>query len=110
MSPPLKVRAEIGNERRVFTFATAFRIGRTDDCEVCIKNEHVSRKHAEVVFENGAWLIRDLHSANGIFVNGEKVQSVPVFTSLKIRLGIRGTFCRVCGGSASATARTGSGG
>jgi len=90
--PPLKVRAEIGTERRVFTFAKAFRIGRTDDCEVCIKNEHVSRKHVEVVFENGTWLIRDLKSANGIFVNGERVQSVPLFTALKIRLGIQGPF------------------
>jgi hypothetical protein len=90
--PPLRVRAEIGDERRVFTFDRAFRIGRTEDCEVCIKNEHVSRKHAEVAIENGAWLVRDLHSANGIFVDGEKVESVPVFTALKIRLGIYGPF------------------
>ena len=90
--PPLKVRAEIGTERRIFTFAKPFRIGRTDDCEVCIKNEHVSRQHVEVVFENGNWLIRDLHSANGIFVNGERVQSVPLFTALKVRLGILGPY------------------
>ncbi len=90
--PPLRVRAEMGDERRVFTFAKAFRIGRTEDCEVCIKNEHVSRKHAEVAFENGCWLIRDLRSANGIFVNGEKVESVPLFTAIKIRLGIEGPF------------------
>jgi membrane-bound lytic murein transglycosylase D len=95
MTPPplLKVRAEMGpEEKRVFTFTQAFRIGRTEDCEVCIKNEHVSRKHVEVVFENGAWLIRDLQSANGIFVNEERVQSVPLFTALRIRLGIRGPF------------------
>ena len=92
MAVALKVRADDGNERRSFTFTTAFRIGRTEDCEVCIKNEHVSRKHAEVVVENGAWLIRDLHSANGLFVNGERVQSVPVFTSVKVRLGVYGPF------------------
>ncbi len=57
---------------------------------MCIKNEHVSRRHVEVVFENGSWLIRDLNSANGIFVNGEKVQSVPLLTGVQIRLGIRG--------------------
>ena len=89
-SPPLsRVRAELAGER---TFDKAFRIGRTDECEVCIKNEHVSRKHVEVVIENGFWLVRDLQSANGIFVNGERVQSVPVFTALKVRLGIYGPF------------------
>src|SRR5215471_12863807 len=90
--PPVKVRAEIGDEKRMFTFDTPFRIGRTDECEICIKNEHVSRKHVEVLFENGTWLVRDLNSANGIFVNGERVQSVPLFTGLKIQLGIRGPF------------------
>ena len=90
--PPVKVRAEIGDERRIFTFTAPFRIGRTDECEVCIHNEHVSRKHAEVVFENGCWLVRDLRSANGIFVNGERIESVPLYTGLKIRLGIAGPF------------------
>ena len=89
-APPVKVRAEMENERRIFTFTRPFRIGRTEDCEVCIKNEHVSRRHVEVCFENGAWLIRDLQSANGIFVNGERVQSAPLVAGLQVRLGIRG--------------------
>src|SRR5580698_6418565 len=89
LAPPLRVRAETGDQR---TFSQSFRIGRTEECEVCIKNEHVSRRHVEVVIDNGSWLVRDLQSANGIFVNGERVQSVPVFTALKIRLGIYGPF------------------
>jgi hypothetical protein len=89
-APLVKVRADMGTERRIFSFTQSFRIGRTDECEVCIKNEHVSRRHVEVVFQNGSWLIRDLQSANGIFVNGEQVQSVPLLTALQIRLGIRG--------------------
>ena len=100
--PPVKVRAESGGERRVFTFEGPFRIGRTDDCEVCIKNEHVSRKHVEVVIENGCWLVRDLRSANGIFVEGERVTSVPLFTGLKIRLGIAGPFVELLVSAASA--------
>jgi membrane-bound lytic murein transglycosylase D len=87
--PPLRVRAETGDER---TFTSAFRIGRTDECEVCIKNEHVSRRHVEVIVDNGSWLVRDLHSANGIFVNGERVQAAPVFSALQVRLGIYGPF------------------
>ncbi|HEY3836499.1 MAG TPA: FHA domain-containing protein, partial [Bryobacteraceae bacterium] len=96
--PPLRVRAEMGAagqaspNRQTFTFDRAFRIGRTPECEICITNEHVSRKHVEVVIDNGHWLVRDLHSANGIFVNGERVEAAPIFTGLKVRLGIYGPF------------------
>ena len=83
---------EASSNRQTFTFDRSFRIGRTQECEVCITNEHVSRKHVEVVIDNGHWLVRDLHSANGIFVNGERVESAPIFTGLKVRLGVYGPF------------------
>ena len=38
-------------DQRSFTFTQSFRIGRTDECEVCIRSEYVSRIHAEVIFE-----------------------------------------------------------
>jgi membrane-bound lytic murein transglycosylase D len=90
--PPLRVRAQLGDEWRSYTFDKPFRIGRTDECDVCIKNEHVSRKHVEVVIDNGVWVVRDLNSANGIFLNGERVPSVPVLMALQVRLGIYGPF------------------
>lgn len=55
-------------------------------------DEHVSRKHAEVLFENGRWWIRDLRSANGMFLNGERVDTVPVTNTVTVRLGILGPF------------------
>ncbi len=30
--------------------------------------EHVSRRHAELFFENGKWMVRDLGSTNGVYV------------------------------------------
>lgn len=96
--PPLRVRAEMGTgaeagtPRKTYTFEHAFKIGRTEECDVCIKDEHVSRKHVEVVIDNGNWLVRDLQSANGLFVNGERVMSAPIFTGLKVRLGVAGPF------------------
>ncbi len=89
---PIRVRAQVGDEWRTFTFDRPFRIGRTDECEVCIKNEHVSRKHVEVAVDNGVWVVRDLQSANGIFLNGERVPTVPVLMALQVRLGIYGPF------------------
>lgn len=31
-------------------------------------SEHVSRRHAQLQFENGEWLVKDLGSTNGVFV------------------------------------------
>jgi membrane-bound lytic murein transglycosylase D len=71
-------------------FTSPFHIGRTNDCEICINNDYVSRMHAEVIFENGQWWIRDLNSSNGIFVGGERVETATISQVLTVRLGIEG--------------------
>jgi membrane-bound lytic murein transglycosylase D len=89
--PPLRVTfgPSLG-DRQTLTFNGSFLIGRTPDCDVFIKDEFVSRTHARVLFENGQWWVRDLQSANGIFVDEQRVEQVPVAGGLTFRLGIRG--------------------
>jgi membrane-bound lytic murein transglycosylase D len=77
-------------QQRDFSFRTTFRIGRTDDCEVCIQEEHVSRAHAEVRFEDGLWCVRDLNSSNGIYVGDRRVAVAYIADTLICRLGIQG--------------------
>jgi membrane-bound lytic murein transglycosylase D len=90
-SPPLKVTLAAKGVRPHFTlFAKPFRIGRVDECEFCIQNDYVSRVHAEVRFENGTWWIHDRNSSNGIFLDGHRVDRVPIKKALTIRLGIEG--------------------
>ncbi len=48
-------------------------IGRRGDVDITLPDEATSSRHAELVREDGRWLIRDLNSSNGIKVNGEKV-------------------------------------
>lgn len=74
----------------VQTFTIGFRIGRTDECEVCIPNEYVSRVHAEVVIEDGGWQIRDLNSSNGLYLDGRRVERSVLTRPTTIRLGIEG--------------------
>ena len=91
-SPPLlrvSVEAAPGDVQS-YAFSQPFRIGRTDDCGLPVKNEYVSRNHAEVVFENGQWCVRDLNSGNGLFVDGRRTQMVLVGHSATFRLGIAG--------------------
>lgn len=49
-------------------------IGREVRCDVMINNDSVSRRHAEVVRLAEGWLIRDLGSRNGTYVNGQRVE------------------------------------
>lgn len=49
------------------------RIGRGESMDVVIDNVSVSRRHAEIREESGAWLLRDLGSSNGTFLNGERL-------------------------------------
>ena len=88
--PPLKVVVEWSGNRQEYDFTDKFRIGRLDDCAVCIADEHVSRAHAEISFEEGAWCIRDLNSSNGIYVGDQKFKLITVVESVAVRLGVRG--------------------
>jgi pSer/pThr/pTyr-binding forkhead associated (FHA) protein len=47
-------------------------IGRLPACDVVVDNLALSREHALIVRERGEWLLRDLGSRNGVFVNGQR--------------------------------------
>jgi membrane-bound lytic murein transglycosylase D len=85
--PILSVRTEDG---RTFRFSRPFHIGREHDCDVRVEDAHVSRKHVIVSFGNGHWLLRDQQSGNGVFINGRRVDTATIDTSLTIRLGADG--------------------
>lgn len=90
--PILRVNFKTSLGDRELEFSKPFRIGRTAECDVCIPDEYVSRSHAEVVYEGDQWTIRDLHSANGIFAAGQRVESAFIDGSMTIRLGVEGPF------------------
>lgn len=49
-------------------------IGRAMECTIPIKDRYLSRRHAEIVDARGAWLLKDCGSANGTWINGERVE------------------------------------
>jgi membrane-bound lytic murein transglycosylase D len=79
---------EIGD--REYRFQSGFRIGRSEECEVSLNDQFVSRVHAEVVIEDGEWFLRDLNSSNGIYRGDQLVQRVAINEATTVRLGIRG--------------------
>ena len=49
------------------------RVGRAADNEIAIDNQRVSRYHAQLRWVESSWLVYDLDSTNGTFVDGERV-------------------------------------
>lgn len=48
-------------------------IGRTPNNDICIDNLAVSRNHAQIIREGDRFVIEDLDSNNGTFVNGNRI-------------------------------------
>lgn len=53
----------------------SIKVGRNADCDVPIDNLGVSRYHCEILFKEGFYVLRDLKSNNGTFVNGKRVDT-----------------------------------
>jgi pSer/pThr/pTyr-binding forkhead associated (FHA) protein len=50
------------------------RIGREPDLEIVIDNTSISRRQAKLSLKkDGTWIVRDLDSANGTFLNGHRL-------------------------------------
>jgi hypothetical protein len=73
-------------------------IGRSDQCEIAVKDSSMSGKHAEISKVNGEIRVKDLGSANGIWLNGERVDDVELFDGDVLRLGQTSIRIDVVGG------------
>ena len=86
--PALVVRA--GGGRAGETFETAglrTLIGRSPECHVFLDDVTVSRRHAEIVHEDDRYVIRDLGSLNGTFVNRHRIESVALSADDEVQIG-----------------------
>lgn len=63
---------EIGRRIRVTTEPLV--IGRSPKCDIQVDQESVSRDHCRIRFEDGGFIVRDLGSTNGTYVNDDLVQ------------------------------------
>ena len=87
--PPtvLRITLSDGTNRN---FTHGFTIGRHSDCAISIQDGVVSRRHADVRWENGQWWIHDRQSANGVFIDGQRIDRAVFFGTGRIQLGAGG--------------------
>jgi adenylate cyclase len=48
-------------------------LGRREACDICLQFPNVSGKHCELVFKDGLWIVHDLDSTNGVWVNDSRL-------------------------------------
>jgi hypothetical protein len=79
MVPLLLVLDRAESDRRL--------VGRHPACDVVVADPSVSRRHAQLTFRDGVWVLQDLASTNGTSVNGERVGRTTLRTGDVISLG-----------------------
>jgi phosphoserine phosphatase RsbU/P len=63
-------------------------IGRASECTIPVRDRYLSRKHAEIIAVGNNWVLKDLGSANGTYLNGARVEKdVRLSSGDRIRLG-----------------------
>jgi hypothetical protein len=74
-------------DRRISLVGGVLRIGRAVDNEVVLADERVSRHHGLITIAHGSLVYRDLASANGSYLRGERVSEVALGPGDELTLG-----------------------
>ena len=56
-------------------------LGREPGCDICLPDETVSSRHAQLGYHHNQWWLSDLSSTNGTILNGIPVNTPTVITS-----------------------------
>jgi hypothetical protein len=63
-------------------------IGRANDATLVLSDDYASSRHARLFPQNGQWIVEDLGSTNGTYLDRQKVtQPMPVPAGVPIRIG-----------------------
>jgi hypothetical protein len=53
--------------------ASEISVGRDPSNDIVINDAEVSRKHAQLIFQEGSYIMEDLGSTNGTYINGQRL-------------------------------------
>jgi hypothetical protein len=71
----------------LFTLSPATTIGKDPACNIVLSDSFMSSRHAEIKAEAGIWVLKDLGSTNGTFVNDKRVDKQELVDNDMIMFG-----------------------
>ncbi len=72
---------------RLIPIQIVMAIGRDPENDIRLSDRSVSKRHALVCLVGGEYVIQDLGSLNGIFINGERVKTAVLRSGDTLKLG-----------------------
>ena len=88
MSAPMTLRfRDTRGDQQYQLEAELLIIGRTEDCDIQISDDTISRNHARIVKQGDSFVLEDLKSRNGVFANNRPIESISLRDGMVLRLG-----------------------
>jgi serine phosphatase RsbU (regulator of sigma subunit)/pSer/pThr/pTyr-binding forkhead associated (FHA) protein len=81
-----------GHRKRVPVDPIPFLIGRQPENHLILRDSRVSRSHARIVVENGAYVLEDIGSRHGTFVNGKRVKRKRLENTDRVEFGAQDSY------------------
>jgi predicted component of type VI protein secretion system len=72
---------------RSFALTENSTVGRSDECDVVLRDRSISRKHARIVRQEERWFVQDLGSTNGVTKEGTRGERFELADGDEFRLG-----------------------
>ena len=66
----------------------SFTLGRAEGNNIVVDDSRASRRHAEILFDGTRFVITDLQSSNGTFVNGSAITTQPINDGDVVEIGL----------------------
>ncbi len=86
--PALVVRSGGGRTGEGFSLGPGrTTIGRSPDCDIFLDDVTVSRRHAVITEASGRFVIEDLGSLNGTFLNRRRIEQAPLDDDDELQIG-----------------------
>jgi DNA-binding NtrC family response regulator len=86
----------VSPEERFDELRAGSTLGRAEDCSIRLSGPGVSRQHGRIDREGPLWVLRDLESKNGSFVNAQQRDAAPLSPQDTVRVGDWvGVVCRL---------------
>jgi pSer/pThr/pTyr-binding forkhead associated (FHA) protein len=79
---------ESGGKAGTHRLSGTIQIGRDPSCQIRLTDTYISQQHARISERNGSWVVEDLGSTNGTYLNQRKVTSpAAISPGDRIRVG-----------------------